>query len=114
MTRPDPAQLAAVGAPVLYTPDEAALILDPSGKLTGYWLLRRARSGEFPHMKPGRSIVFSPANLAEIAKGLNVPARPRPPAAPAPRSRAQGKDADAPGAAPRLRANTSKRKKAAA
>ena len=85
MTRPTPAELAAVGAPILYSPDEAAEILDPSGKLTGYWLLRRARSGEFPHVKPGRSIVFSPADLAEIARSLKKPGRPKGAAPAAPR-----------------------------
>lgn len=71
--RPSPEELAAVGAPVHYTPGEAAGILDPSGKTTGYWLLKRARSGEFPCTRVGRSIVFSPGNLAEIARALNRP-----------------------------------------
>lgn len=75
MTRPDPAELAAVGAPILYAPDEAAAILDPSGKTTAYWLLKRARSGQFPCTHVGRSRVFSPANLAEIARILNKPSR---------------------------------------
>lgn len=77
MTRPTPSELAALGAPILYAPDEAAAILDPAGKTTGYWLLKRARSGEFPCTKVGRSIVFSPGNLAEIARGLNKPGRQR-------------------------------------
>lgn len=75
MTRPDPSELAAVGAPILYAPDEAAAILDPSGKTTAYWLLKRARSGQFPCTHVGRSRVFSPANLAEIARILNKPSR---------------------------------------
>lgn len=77
MTRPDPSELAAVGAPILYAPDEAAAILDPSGKTTAYWLLKRARSGEFPCTHVGRSRVFSPGNLAEIARLLNQPGRPK-------------------------------------
>src|ERR1700743_3646561 len=89
MTRPDPSELAAVGAPILYAPDEAAVILDASGKTTGCWLLRRARSGQFPCTQVGRSKVFSPANLAEIARLLNKPSRPRT-AAPAAPSRGRG------------------------
>lgn len=89
MTRPEPSELAAVGAPILYAPDEAAAILDPSGKTTGYWLLRRARSGQFPCTQVGRSKVFSPANLAEIARLLNKPSRPRT-AAPSAPSRGRG------------------------
>jgi len=87
--RPSPEELAAVGAPVHYTPAEAAAILDPSGKTTGYWLLKRARSGLFPCTRVGRSIVFSPANLAEIARGLNKPAAPRTIATAASRSKQQ-------------------------
>ena len=87
MTRPDPSELAAVGAPILYAPDEAAGILDPSGKTTGYWLLKRARSGEFPCTRVGRSIVFSPGNLAEIARSLHKSARPKNAAVPPQRSR---------------------------
>ena len=70
--RPSPEELAAVGAPVHYTPGEAAAILDPSGKTTGYWLLKRARSGEFPCTRVGRSIVFSPG----IGVRISMP-RPR-------------------------------------
>jgi hypothetical protein len=99
MTRPDPSELAAVGAPILYAPDEAAAILDPSGKTTAYWLLRRARSGQFPCTQVGRSKVFSPANLAEIARLLNKPSRPKPPAPSAP-SRGRGNSAKGRLAAP--------------
>ena len=101
MTRPDPSELAAVGAPILYAPDEAAGILDPSGKTTGYWLLKRARSGKFPCTHVGRSRVFSPANLAEIARILNEPSRPGS-AAPtgSSRSRASSAKGKASGTAP--------------
>jgi hypothetical protein len=100
MTRPDPSELAAVGAPILYAPDEAAAILDPSGKTTAYWLLKRARSGQFPCTHVGRSRVFSPANLAEIARILNKPSRPgTASAAGAPRGRASSAKGKAAGAA---------------
>lgn len=116
MTRPTPEELAAVGAPVLYAPDEAAEILDPSGKTTGYWLLRRARSGQFPCTQVGRSKVFSPANLAEIARLLNKPSRPKTPAATGTSrgrsSSARGKTADA--AAPASHAKTPRRRRGAA
>lgn len=101
--RRSPEELAAAGAPILYPADEAALILDPSGRTTGYWLLKRARSGEFPCTQVGRSKVFSPANLAEIARLLNRPGRPRGTTAaprsqgpaPKPRGKAGGKRAAA-------------------
>lgn len=87
--RHSPEELAAAGAPILYPADEAALILDPSGRTTAYWLLKRARSGEFPCTQVGRSKVFSPANLAEIARLLNKPGRPGNTAA-VPRSQGAG------------------------
>lgn len=93
--RPSPEELTAVGAPVHYTPAEAAGILDPSGKTTGYWMLKRARSGQFPCTRVGRSIVFSPGNLAEIARSLNKPSKPRTAVVPvqAQRSAARGEPA---------------------
>lgn len=114
MTRPAPAELAAVGAPVHYTPDEAAALLDPTGTMTGHWLLVRARRKEVPHVKAGRAIVFNPVNLAEIAKTLGVSAKPKPAAVPAQRAPQKKKAADAPGAVPRLRSKRLNRKDPAA
>lgn len=65
MTRPTPEELAAVGAPVLYSPEEAAAILP--GK-TAYWLKRNAGKEAIPHTRLGRTIMFSPADLSEIAR----------------------------------------------
>jgi hypothetical protein len=65
MTRPTPEELAAVGAPVLYSPEEAEAILP--GK-TAHWLKRKAGKGEIPHTRLGRTIMFSPADLSEIAR----------------------------------------------
>jgi Helix-turn-helix domain len=62
--RPTAAELAAVGAPVLYTPEEAAPI---TGK-SDYWLKRKAGKGEIPHTRLGRTVMFSPADLSEIAR----------------------------------------------
>jgi len=111
VTRPPLEELAAAGLPIHYTAPEAAAILDPTGKTTGYWLLTRARSGLFPCTKVGRSTVFSPANLAEIARSLNKPSRPA--AVQVPRSGGRGKAAGA-GTASRPQAGTSRRRKPAA
>ncbi len=114
MTRPDPSELAAVGAPILYAADEAAAILDPSGKTTAYWLLKRARSGQFPCTQVGRSKVFSPANLAEIARLLNRPSRPKSAVAAPGRPAATSKGKAAGAATPGRRATTSNPKRGAA
>jgi hypothetical protein len=114
MTRPSPEELAAVGAPILYPPDEAAAILDPSGKTTGYWLLKRARSGEFPCTQVGRSRVFSPANLAEIARLLNRPSRPRSASATPGRPASKAKGGAVSTAAPARQIKAPRRKRGAA
>lgn len=75
MTRPSPGELAAVGAPVLYSPEEAAAILP--GK-TAHWLKKKAREGKIPHARIGRTVMFTPADLTEIAReGARKP-RPAP------------------------------------
>jgi hypothetical protein len=65
MSRPTPEELAAVGAPVLYSPEEAAEILP--GK-SAYWLKRNAGKGTIPCTRLGRTVMFTPADLSEIAR----------------------------------------------
>jgi hypothetical protein len=66
------AALAASGAPVLYSPEEAEMILP--GK-TAYWLKNQARLRRIPCTRLGRTVLFTPADLNEIARdGARKPA----------------------------------------
>jgi hypothetical protein len=107
-----PAELAAAGAPVLYTPEQAADIMgDGSGALTANWFREKARKELIPCTRVGRVIMFSPEDLAEIARAGQRRPQPRPalvPRTPARRKAAEG------GGAPVLQVRTPRRKRSAA
>lgn len=54
----------------LWTPEEAA----PKVRRTPYWLKDKARKGKIPFHRIGTTILFTPADVAEIIENGAVPA----------------------------------------
>jgi len=90
------------GAPVLFSAEEASPIVHKSAN----WLKVHARTGAIPSTKLGRTTLFTPQQLAEIARaGARAPA----PGASLPSRAPQRRQADDPGDGT-LQARTPRRK----
>lgn len=97
------------GVPVLYSPEQAA---EWFPKKTANWFKAQARIGAIPCTRLGRTIMFSDADLTEIARMGQQRPRPAALAARAPR-RKQAAIARS-GSEPALKAKVPPRKRRAA
>lgn len=97
------------GVPVLYSPEQAA---EWFPKKTANWLRTQARNAAIPCTRMGRTIMFSEADLAEIARMSQQ--RPKPPATLTARTPRRRRTTAAGGGDPVLKAKVPPRKRKAA